>query len=322
MKRICILGGSGFVGSHLVARMGEYAVRIVTRRPEAHRALRVLPHVTLVQADIHNIEQLTTAIADSDVLINLVGILNESGTDGEGFRRAHVRLAENLVTACKTNGIGRLLQMSALHADAGKGRSHYLRTKGEAEYILGMADHLTVRFFQPSVIFGQGDSFFNRFAAILRMTPRGGMIPVPCANTQFAPVWVEDVVSVILKTLETSTNTNAFYPLCGPKVYSHHQLWRYTAECLGLQRGFIPLNDTFSRFMAKSGDWAGYLLPEKPFSTDNYLSLQNDSVCVHNAFAALGINPTPLEVVVPHYLALGSQHQFDTWRTRAGRTGG
>lgn len=317
MKRIGILGGTGFVGSHLVARMPNYDVRVVTRRPEDHRDLKVLPFVKMIQADIHDPAQLTAALAGCDTVINLVGILNENGNNGDGFRRAHVQLAQNLVTACKDNGIRRVLQMSALHADAGKGRSHYLRTKGEAEYILNMADNVDTTFFQPSVIFGRGDSFFNRFAGLIKLAP---IIPVPCPNAQFSPVWVEDVVTAFLHVLEKPATTGRFFQLCGPKTYTHHQLWNYTADCLGVNRSFWSLNDFLSKWMAKSGDFAGKILPEKPFSTDNYLSLQSDSTCTQDHFAEMGITPRSIEVIVPQYLAdPGGQTLLDDWRSTARR---
>ncbi len=306
MKPICILGGGGFVGSHLAARLTEVELRIVSRRPERHAGLRVLPHVKLVQADVHQPEALTTVLDGCGAVINLIGILNETGTDGSGFRQAHETLAANLVNACARAGVTRVVQMSALHADL-QGRSHYLRSKGAAEHILATTPGLQTTCLRPSVIFGRDDSFFNRFAGLLRMTPPYAPIPVPCPHAQFAPVWVDDVASAIIAVLRDPTTVGRALPLCGPKIYSHLALWRYTAQRIGARATLVPLNPAFSRLLAHTGDWVGRLSPlDKPFSLDNYHSLQTDSVCMDNAFPGLDITPRALEIVVPQYL--GAPH--------------
>ena len=170
-KTICLTGGTGFVGQHLVHKLTQQGnkVRVLTRRRERHRGLIVNPAVTLIETDIHDAEQLRLQFRDVDVVINLVGILNESDCKGAGFRRAHVELPEKIVAAALDSGVSRLLHMSALNADAGEQHSHYLKSKGEGENLVhAAADRgLVVTSFRPSVIFGAGDSFFNRFATLL-----------------------------------------------------------------------------------------------------------------------------------------------------------
>src|SRR5919197_6779427 len=120
LKTLSIWGGSGFVGSHLVNQLTKenYRVRVLTRQRERHRHLLVIPTLELVEGDPHAPQVLTRHLAGSDAVINLVGILNERSDDGSGFQAAHVELPGEIVEACKTNGIGRLLHMSALNADA------------------------------------------------------------------------------------------------------------------------------------------------------------------------------------------------------------
>src|SRR5690606_20447992 len=131
----------------------------------------------------------------ADAVINLVGILNEKGRDGSGFERAHVELTEVVIDACRSAGVSRLLQMSALNA--GRGQSHYLRTRGESEARV-RASRLDWTIFPPSVIFGPGDGLYNRFAGLLRPLP---VLPLACAGAKFAPVYVGDVVEAFARAV-------------------------------------------------------------------------------------------------------------------------
>ena len=300
IKRIAVLGGAGFVGRSLCNRLAEagYAQRVLTRNREYNRAdLILLPRLDLVQTDVHDPEHLRQDLAGCDAVINLIGILNEKGNDGAGFLRAHVRLAENLIAACEANGIRRVLQMSALNADASNGASHYLRSKGRAEDLLHAAGpELRVTSFRPSVIFGPNDSFFNRFARLLRQTPL--CFPLACHNARFAPVYVLDVVEMMARSLKDPDSYDRKYQLCGPGTYTLRELVEYTAKVIGVRRRIIPLNDRLSRLQAAVFDF----VPGKPFSTDNYLSAQTDSVCETNDLARYALSPTALESVVPGYL--------------------
>jgi uncharacterized protein YbjT (DUF2867 family) len=298
-KKVAILGGTGFVGKHLIHRLADRGWQIValTRWREKNRDLLVLPTVKLISVNPYQPKQLNAPLVGCDAVINLVGILNEIGSDGAGFRKVHVELSQRVVDACRVNGIKRLLHMSALHADAINGKSHYLRTKGEAENEVHAKTDLQVTSFRPSVIFGEDDSFFNRFAQILRLPAL--FFPVPCPNTQFAPVWVDDVVEAMVRSLEEDKHIGKRYNLCGPSVYTHQVLWEQTAKWLGLRRWAFPLSDKNTQRLARLGD----LLPIKPFSTDNYLSLQQDSICTENHFAELGITPTSVEAIMPRYFS-------------------
>lgn len=302
VRSLCILGGTGFVGHRLLNLLAAEGrqVKVLTRRRERHRDLWVLPTVDLVEADIHDPAALREAFRGCDAVVNLVGILNEKGRDGRGFRRAHVELPRKIVQACRETGVRRLLHMSALHADAARGPSHYLRTKGEGEDLVhaAAADGLQVTSFRPSVIFGPRDSFINRFAKLLRLAPY--FFPLACPEAKFAPVYVGDVAQAFVNSLDHPASFGQRYDLCGPRVYTLREIVELTARYHGLRRKVIGLNDTLSRWQARLLEH----LPGKPFSLDNYLSLQVDSVCRdHNALPQLGITPTSLEAVVPGYIA-------------------
>lgn len=299
INRITLLGGSGFVGSHLVAHLSNrgIACRVVTRHPQRHRQLEVNPGCHLMRADLFDSRSLADAFEGSDAVINLIGILNEQG--GQTFRRMHVELVDQIVEACQLAGVKRLLHMSALHANEAQGSSRYLRSKGEGEnraHTHGGAS-MAVTSFRPSVIFGPCDGLFNRFAGLLRLSPL--LFPLACPQARFAPVYVGDVAKAFARALEDPSSFDRHYDLCGPQVYSLRELVAYTAATLGLRRYIIGLGDLSSRLQAHL---LGHL-PGKPFSWDNYLSLQTDSVCDHNDLETLGIHPTPIDAVVPHYLA-------------------
>ncbi len=318
MRKICLLGGTGFVGKHLANRLFNlgWQVRVLTRRREQHRELLVLPTLELVSTDIYDQEQLNEQLAGCDAVINLVGILNETGNDGTGFRKAHVELSEKVVAACQANHIRRLLHMSALNADAKNGKSHYLRSKGEAEDLVHAAEDLHVTSFRASVIFGEDDSFFNRFATLLRVP--SPLFMLPSGHAKFAPVWINDVVDAIVQVLDKPEHYGQRYNLCGPKVYSLRDLVAYTAKMLGVKRYIMPLKDTASKLVARIMD----KVPGKPYSVDNYLSSQVDSVCGdNNHLPQLGITPHTLETIMPKYFAAAStpREVYSTFRHLAGR---
>jgi uncharacterized protein YbjT (DUF2867 family) len=297
---ICLLGGTGFVGrsiSNQLVRRG-YALRVPTRDRQRRRDLLVLPGLDLRQADVHDERTLTRLLDGCDVAINLVGILNESGHDGSGFRKAHVDLARKLVKACQDTGVSRVLQMSALKANFERGPSHYLRTKGQAEQIIKdlCGDQIAYTIFRPSVIFGPGDSFINRFATLLRVLP---VLPLAQIEARFAPVYVEDVAAAFLRAIEDSDTHGQTYELCGPDIYSLGEIVRFVRRELRLRRVVVGLPGPIGRIQAGIGD---YLLPGKPFSLDNLRSLTVASVCTDNGFGRLGIRPRSMPTIVRGYL--------------------
>jgi len=299
-QKICILGGGGFVGQHLAARLVKagYTVRVLTRQRERHRDLLVLPTLELLEADCHNPHVLQHYFQGCTAVINLVGILNEKRDDGRGFARAHVELTRQVIQACRQAGVKRLLHMSALHADAKNGASYYLRSKGEAEDLLRAASDLHVTCFRPSVIFGPGDNFFNNFARLIKLSP--GIVPLACANTRFAPIYVGDVVAAFVQSLNNSHSYGQSYDLCGPSIYTLKELLQYTARLIGCKRWIIGLGKSPSWLMANIFQ---YLPLFRPITRDNYRSLQIDSVCDKLLPAIFTFTLTSLDEVVPGYLA-------------------
>lgn len=316
-RRICLLGGSGFVGTRLAARLVQQGREVIvpTRDASAAHALRVLPAVQLVEANPHDPGVLDAVLADCTVAVNLVGILNERGRDGAGFRAAHTQLAEKLVAAAARQRVGKLVQLSALGADAVQGPSHYLRTKGEAERAIRSATcEWTI--LQPSVIFGPGDSFTNRFAGLLRLAP--AVFPLAMGGTRFAPVHVDDVVTALLRAIDDPATSGHVYPLCGSRVLTLRDIVTLIAAEIGVRRRIIALPRPISRLQAALCDF----LPGKPFSTDNFLSLTRDSVCTENGCTALGITARPFEPAVALAPAGAlSRARLDTLRRQAGRRG-
>lgn len=314
---VCVLGGTGFVGKHLVARLVKqgYQIRVLTRHRERHRELLVLPTVEVIQADIYNPAELEHYFQGQAAVINLVGILNEKRDNGQGFHRAHVELTRQVIQACQRSKVSRLLQMSALHADASAGSSYYLRSKGEAEGLLRQAQGILTTCFRPSVIFGPGDGFFNRFATLLRFSP--GIVPLACPNTRFAPVYVGDVVACFVSALNNASTYGQCYNLCGPQSYTLKQLLQYTAAQIGLYRWVIGLGRSSSWLLANVFQYMPFY---RPLTRDNYRSLQIDSVCDQPFPAIFGLSPKSLDEIVPGYLQQNSSRQhYNTLRRSAGR---
>ena len=318
-KNICVLGGTGFVGYHVVSQLAKagHKVRVLTRHRERNRKLLVLPTVEVITADIHDTSQLQKHFTDQHAVINLVGILNEPRDNGRGFHFAHVELTQKIINACQAKGIKRYLHMSALNADASEGTSYYLRSKGEAEDLAHNANNIHVTSFRPSVIFGPADSFFNRFACLLFRTPL--MFPLACATARFAPVYVEDVAQAFVKSLNSPFTYGQRFDLCGPKNYTLKQLVEYTAKEIEVHRKVIALGKFMSWLQASILEYA----PGKPFSRDNYRSMQMDSICKDNGEAlrsVFKIIPTSVEAVVPRYLKDNScRRRYDEFRQHAHR---
>ena len=298
---VCVLGGSGFVGTELVIRLvhAGHWVRVPTRNIRRVDRLRVLDTAELRVANVHDPRVLSQLFAGCDAVINLIGILNPRGA--ASFEAVHGALAAKVMAAARPAGVRHLLHMSALGADV-DAPSRYLRSKAAAEaHLRGAtpadAAHPSVTIFRPSVIFGPGDSLTNRFATLLRLS--GGWLPLARAGARFAPVCVFDVAEAFVRALGTSASRGATYELCGPEVMTLAEIVRRTARVGRLPCHVVPLPD----FLARLQGAVMGLLPGKPFSLDNFRSLTVDSVCRQDGCTALGITPAPMLAVLPQYLA-------------------
>ncbi len=312
--RICVLGGTGFVGTELVSRLAsaEHWVRVPTRKLSRGMHLSVLPTVELITANVHEPRVLGELLAGADVAINLVGILNQSR--GARFAQVHVELVAKLIEEARNARVRRVLHMSSLGADADAAPSAYLRSKGRAESLVRTAQGLECTIFRPSVIFGPGDSLTNRFARLLRAGH--GMMPLARARTRFAPVSVENVASAFVRALYDRASVGRTYELCGPDVFTLEQLVRLTAAAARLPCHIVRLPG----FIGWLQGLALGMLPGAPFSLDNFRSLSIDSVCRENGFAQLGITPQPLASALPLYLGdLVPERQLQRYRTSTER---
>lgn len=313
-EKICVLGGSGFVGSHITRQLSAagYQVKVLTRRRENAKHLTLLPNVEVEECDVYFDAALKREIAGSDAVINLIGILHETGK--ATFPRVHAELPRRVAQICCAQGVPRLLHMSALNADP-RGPSAYLRSKGAGEAAVWQAAGaaVSVTVFRPSVIFGRGDSFLNLFAGLARILP---VLLLARPQARFQPVFVEDVAHAFVSSLQNPATFGQSYNLCGPKVYTLRQLVQYVVDTLGLRCRIIGLNDTLSYSQA----WAMELLPVKLMTRDNYYSMQVDSVCDCEFPAVFGIQPTALDAVAPEYLAGDSpRNAYKRFRSHAGR---
>jgi NADH dehydrogenase len=311
--KIVLVGGSGFLGKYVIRALAAdgHDCVVLTRAPERAREHALEPRARLVKADVYDSQVLAGQLEGAGAVVSMAGILNEAGFGGRGFHRVHVELVEGIIAACRQAGVQRILHVSALNA--GRGQSHYLRTKGEAEALLRQADDLDVTIFQPSVIFGPGDDFFNRFATLLRLMP---VLPLACPDARLQPVFAGDVAAAVARALKDPGSIGETYQLGGPRDYRLIELVRWTASALGLKRRILPLPNAAARLQARAMD----LVPGKPFSTDNYLSLQVDNVAPENALPRLGITPATIEAVVPTYLgATHRQRHLAELRRRARR---
>lgn len=318
IKKVLLLGGSGFVGSYIANRLSGLGVSVTvpTRRRERSRELLVLPNVEIVSADINCPETLSSLVKGQDAVINLVGILHSRDVKlpySRDFADAHVELPKKVVAACKANGVRRLLHMSALKAKS-SGPSEYLASKADGEkVVLAAAGDLDVTVFRPSVIFGLGDSFLSMFSAVLKTLP---FFPLGFGEARFQPVWAADVADAFVASLSDVGTFGQAYDLCGPKVYTLRELVDYTAKLSHSSARVIALPEGLAYLQAG----LMWLSPKPLMSPDNLRSMQVDSVCEAGDNAFPGWKPTALEAIAPTYIARQvSKGRLDSFRHHAGR---
>jgi len=310
-ETILVVGGSGFVGRHVVNRLviEGYKVIVPTRRQANANELKLLPTVDIVESDVYRQPELQRLVERASAVINLVGILNESGSST--FARAHVELPRNIVAACVAARVRRLIHMSALNADPA-GPSLYLRSKAEGETIVA-GSGLDWTIFEPSVIFGREDRFLNLFATLLRFAP---VMPLAGADVRFQPVYVADVAQCIARAIPLDATFGQKYRLCGPEIYTLRDLVRYVGSLTGASRPIIGLGSKLASLQA------GVLehLPGKLMSRDNLASMAKDSVCDCPFPPIFGLTPQALENVAPGYLGSAAlRSRYDVFRFRGGR---
>lgn len=315
---VVLFGGTGFIGSHLAARLSERDIPVLLpTRHEAHADhLKLLPGVDAVEARLGDDAALRQLVAGHTAVINLVGILHSHrGTPyGPEFRRAHVELPRRIAEACAREDVPRLLHMSALGADP-HGPSMYQRSKADGERAARSQPQVAATIFRPSVVFGPEDNFLNMFARLQRHLP---VVPLACFHARFQPVYVGDVAEAFVRALLDARSAGQVVELGGPQVYELAELVRLAGRYAGHERPVVALPDALARLQAAFFE----LLPGEPIITrDNLDSMQVANVISPATKAltaeALGIKLTALESVAPAYLA--PEGQLDALRQHAGR---
>ncbi len=291
-KHICIIGGRGFVGRAITrqAVAAGHQVTVACRHPSKARN-QLIKGARLVRADVTDGSGLGDAVADADVVINLVGLLFEKGK--QSFEAVHTKGARRVVEACKAAGVQQLLHMSAL--GAGKvADSKYAQTKGEAEAIVRKS-RLNFTIFRPSIIYGAGDSFFNKFKVMSQSLP---VLPLIAGETRFQPVWVEDVARAFVGSIGNRHVSGCIFELGGPKSYTFRRLLEIMLKELGVKRTLIPVPGVAAFLMAAFTQ----VLPTPPITRDQLILLGHDNVIDGEPFPIIFGKPAAVEEVLPTYI--------------------
>ncbi len=293
-----LIGGSGFVGSAVAARLvaAGWRVRVATRRAARARHLALLPTAEIVEADVFDAGALGRLLDGMDVVINLVGVLHSPPDTpyGPAFARAHVALPGLIAAACQRAGVRRVIHVSALGADI-NGPSEYQRSKAAGEAAIRNArPELQWTILRPSVVFGAGDHFLNLFASLARMAP---ILPLGGAKARFQPVWVEDLARVVLACLNRSESIGQTFDVAGPVIYTLADLVHFAGEQVGRRPCVLALPEGAAMWQARLLE----LAPNPMMSRDNVCSMQVDNV-TDGAPLPFGLTPAALEAVAPQYL--------------------
>lgn len=300
---VTVYGGSGFLGRHLVRALAKrgYRIRVAVRRPELGFHLQPLGKVGqihAVQANIRDARSVEAAARGASVLINLVGILQEGSR--QHFDAVHAEGAERVALAAKALG-ARMVHVSAIGADENS-EVGYARSKGAAERLVLVAQPDAV-IMRPSILFGPEDDFFNRFAALARMSP---VLPlIGGGHTKFQPVFVGDVAAAIADAVDGRLNAGTTYELGGPNVYTFKELMQYILATIGRRRLLVPLPFFAARIKALLLQFAPSPLTLTPgqvdmLRTDNVVS--DAAIAEKRTLPGIGISPEPVEAIVPSYL--------------------
>lgn len=295
---VTIFGGSGFIGKILVQHLAKagYRIRVATRRPNS--ALMVKPlgelgQVHITQANLKNKASIEAAVNGADIVINLVGILFESGS--QTFNKIQAKGAGLIAEAATNAGVSKLVHLSAIGADENS-TSNYAKSKAAGEALV-REKFPKATIVRPSVVFGADDSFFNKFAAIAKMFQ---ILPVICGDTKFQPVYVGDVATAIENILQNDETSGKTYELGGPKVFSFRELMVMVNDVTQQNVPLIPVPLPLARFKAF---FLG-MMPNPMVTMDQLRLMENDNVVRKGAktLKDLDVAATPVEAVIASYL--------------------
>ncbi len=320
MKRILVLGGSGFIGRHFCekAHVLDCRITVPTRRRIHGQTVQSLPWVDVIEADVHDETTLAQLVQDHDAVVNLIAILHGNAA---AFEQVHVALPQKIVRACQRAGVRRLVHVSALAA-AADAPSRYLRSKAQGEAIVSTSG-LATSILRPSVVFGAQDRLLNLLARLQAWWP---VLPLACAEARFQPVWVQDVASALVRLLQrpgpiaglADPSCPALVEACGPEVFTLRELARLAGQLAGHPRPILPLPRSLAQLQA----WMLEMLPGEPMlSRDNLASMQVDNVASGTlpGLASLGIKPAALRAVATGYLNANAADTLLDHRKLAGR---
>jgi NADH dehydrogenase len=308
---VTVFGASGFLGTSVVRALvkRDYRVLAAVRRPDLAGHLQPLGMVSQIhalQANLRFPESVANAVREADAVVNLVGILQPTGK--QTFSAVQAEGARVVAEAAAARGIEHVVHVSAIGADADSS-SAYARTKGEAERAV-LAARPGAVIVRPSIIFGPGDSFFNRFAALGRTLP---VMPLAYPETRFQPVYVGDVAEAIARAVDGHVEGGRAYELGGPEVKSFRELVEFTLEHISRRRRIVALSPGLARMQATLMETLdtltlGLVPNDWKLTRDQLLLLQRDNVVSPEALRegrtleAFGVAPTALEAIVPAYL--------------------
>ncbi len=306
---VTVFGGSGFIGAQAVRALARdgWRIRVAVRRPSMAFDLRPLGDVGQIQpvrCNIGSAEDVAAALKGADAAVNLVGILYEAGK--RTFHSQHVDGPRMIAEACVAQGVGRLVQVSAIGADV-ESPSAYGRSKGEGEAAVRAVKPDAV-ILRPSIVFGAGDGFLNKFAQMATMAPALPLIGG--GQTRFQPVHVGDVAAAIARATGDADAAGRTFELGGPAVWTFEAILKYILRETGRDRLLAPLPFFVARPLGDLLQMASLVGIAPPLTRDQVLMLERDNVVAPGAegLAALGIEPTGLEAIAPSYL----------WRYRKG----
>lgn len=301
---VTIFGGSGFVGTQIVQQLARrgHRIRVAVRRPDLANHVHIfgsVGQIMPIQANIRNMASVRRAVAGAGIVINLVGVSHSRGP--QTFQAVHIDGAGNIATAAREAGVSRLVHMSALGADAAADVSQYAKSKlmGEEAVFKAFPDAIVMR---PSILFGQGDGFFNLMGALARLLP---VLPVISGDTRFQPAFVGDVAEAFAQAAEGEVRAGRVYELGGPQVESHRDLLARIQREAGRNRPMLPLPTGLAKLMALPFA----ILPFPPLLTGDQVELLGvDNVVSDRAikdkrtFTAFGITPTAMDTILPTYM--------------------
>ncbi|WP_084406053.1 complex I NDUFA9 subunit family protein [Pseudovibrio sp. Ad5] len=315
-KLITVFGGSGFIGRHVIRILAErgYSVRAAVRHPDLAEHLQPLGavgQIMPVAASVRNKKSVERAVEGACAVINLVGILYESGA--QKFDSVQAKGPATVAEVCKEQGIDNLVHVSAIGADENS-PAVYARTKaaGEKAVLDAMPDAVI---FRPSIVFGPEDDFFNRFGSMAQLFP---VLPlIGGGHTKFQPVYVGDVALAIANAIEGKAEAGKIYELGGPQVATFKECLQLLMQVIHRKRMLVTLPFLIARIQAKFMQ----LLPKPMLTVDQVNLLKSDNVVSREAqsekrtFEGLGIEPHSMEAILPTYLDKFRPHgQYDAKR--------